>query len=87
MVWCERPVEDETAFLHGTVDSYGMDGCLWKFVPIAPNKAENPLHEPQVHFRNARTDSRRDAFTAQQTPVAGHMMPEASLRRFGWPRR
>jgi len=83
----ERFVEDEMAYYHEILDFYGIDRSLWKFEPFTPDKADDPLHEGQWHFRNARTDEWRDAFTPEQIEKAAAMMPDALLERFRWPRR
>ena len=87
IVQYERFVEDETAYFHRILDFYGIDRSLWKFEPFTPKLADDPLHEGEWHFRNARTDEWRDAFTPEQNEKAASMMPEELLERFGWPRR
>lgn len=87
IVQYEKFVEDEMAYYHRILDFHGIDRSFWKYKPFTPQKADDPLHEGQWHFRNARTDEWRDAYTPEQIEVAAKMMPEALLDRFGWPVR
>lgn len=87
IVQYEKFVEDEVAYFDRILDFYGIDKSLWAHKPFTPEHADDPLHEGQWHFRNARTDEWRDAFTPEQLDEAGAMMPHRLLKRFGWPER
>ena len=66
---------------------FEIDESLWKFVPFTPKKAENPMHEGELHYRNARTDEWREVFTPEQRDMACKMMPDRLIDEFGWPER
>ena len=87
LVQYEDFVKDEMAYFYRILDFYGIDRALWRFEPFLPKKADNPLHEGEFHYRNARTDEWRDVFTPEQADKASKMMPGALLARFGWPTR
>ena len=82
----EKFVADEKAYFHSVLDFYGIDKSLWTFKPYTPQKADDPRLESAGHFRNARLDEWRDAFTPDQIERAAGMMPERLFERFGWPR-
>ena len=87
IVQYEEFVVDEPAYYDKILDFYGIERSLWKYTPFTPKAADDPLHEGEWHFRNARTDEWRDAFTPKQLDRACGMMPESLLKRFGWPER
>ena len=80
-------VWDEERFFATILDFYGVDEVAFGFMPFRPEPAEDPICEGQYHFRNARTDEWRDAFTLDQLHKACSMMPDRLLQRFGWPAR
>ena len=80
-------VADEEAFFGTILDFYGVDRAGFAFAPFTPEPADDPALEGQYHFRNARTDEWREAFSRRQLRKACKMMPDRLLMRFGWPAR
>ena len=80
-------VDDEMAYFYRIMDFYGIERSRFSFRPFTPKKADDPLHEGEWHFRNARTDEWRDAFTSEQIERAEAMIPDRLFERFGWPRQ
>ena len=87
VVQYESFVEDEGAYFDSILEFCGIDRSVWSFTPFTPNPASDPLHEGELHFRNARADEWRDAFATEQIAAASEMLPERQILQFGWPRR
>jgi hypothetical protein len=83
----EDMVRDEVGFLNAILDFYEIERSQFTFVPFQPAMNEQADIEGEFHFRNARTDEWREAFTDEQIDTACGMMPQRLLERFGWPER
>ena len=83
----ERFVADEMAYYEAILEFHGIDKTEFHFTPFTPKAADDPLHEGELHYRNARLDEWRDAFTSEQIERAAELIPDRLLDRFGWPRR
>ncbi len=90
----EKFVADEKTYFDTILAFYlsgashgGIEKSRFDFQPFTPRKADNPLHEGEFHFRNARVDEWRDVFTPAQLENAAAMMPDRLLDRFAWPPR
>ena len=66
---------DEDAFWARVLDFYGI-GSQFAHKPFRPKLNQDSRLEGEYHFRNARTDGRRDVFTPHQRNMACSVRPE-----------